>query len=379
MYQYQHTRRFFAQVSDGMENIAAEELAEHGGTKISPIHRGIHFHADNTALYRINYRSRLITRIFAPLISFNCADADVLYEKAKSITWSELFSVNETFAVISNVSNSNITHSKYAALRVKDAIVDQFRDRDGARPSVDRHHPDFSVNLHIRNNSATISAETTGGSLHRRGYRRETIEAPMQETLAAAIIRLSSWDGTRQLYDPMCGSGTLLCEALMQYCRLPSVVDGRRFGFECLPDFDSRAWSNVRSETAERHRVLPIGLIAGSDISLKAIIATKKNLSVFDDAVNVNIEKSDFNDLAGMENSVIVCNPPYGIRIGRDGSLPGFYKAFGDFLKQRCSGSEAYIYFGDREHIKHIGLRTTWKKSLKNGGLDGRLVKIELY
>jgi len=230
-YQYQKDCRYFAQVADGLKKAGAEELSEIGAKDVSPEFSGIHFRADKSTLYRINYLSRFISRCLAPLKSFACSDTDTLYQKAKQIGWEDFFTEGRTFAVSGNVSNSAITHSKYAALRLKDAVADYFKEKTGLRPDVSVRDPDILLNLYIRNDKAVISLDTSGGALHRRGYREETVTAPMQETVAAAIIRYSEWDGSVTLYDPLCGSGTLLCEALMQYSNIPSGIFRNRFGF----------------------------------------------------------------------------------------------------------------------------------------------------
>jgi putative N6-adenine-specific DNA methylase len=201
----------------------------------------------------------------------------------------------------------------------------------------------------------------------------------MQETVAAAIIRFSEWDGSVPLYDPMCGSGTLLCEALMRYSNIPAGIFRNRFGFEFLPDFDGAVWKQVK-EAADGHiRELPQGLIAGSDVSAEAVSAARTNLLGLHYGNNVSIERADFSKLPALETHVIVTNPPYGIRMGADKNLDVFYKNLGDFLKQKCNGSTAFVYFGERQYIKKIGLKTAWKKPIKAGGLDGRLVKYDIY
>jgi putative N6-adenine-specific DNA methylase len=379
IYQYQKDGRYFAQIADSLKEAGAMELAELGATDVRPEFSGIQFRADNSTLYRINYMSRLISRCLAPLTAFACPDTDTLYQKAKQIGWEDFFARGNTFAVAGNVSDSAIAHSKYAALRLKDAVADYFREKTGTRPDVSVRHPDIQLNLHIRNDRAVIGLDTSGGALHRRGYREETVAAPMQETTAAAIIRFSQWDGSVPLYDPLCGSGTLLCEALMAYSRIPAGVFRQRFGFESLPDFDRSVWQQLKKEADGRIRELPQGLIAGSDISAEAVSAARTNLMGLHNGNGVSVERADFKALPAIEGHVIVANPPYGIRMGGDEDLESFYRAFGDFLKQRCKGSTAYIYFGARKYIKKIGLKASWKKPITAGGLDGRLVKYEMY
>jgi putative N6-adenine-specific DNA methylase len=359
--------------------VGAAELSELGAEDIVMEYSGIRFRANKSTLYRINYLSRLVSRCLAPLASFACRDTDMLYGRAKQLRWEDFFAEGRTFAVSGTVSDSAISHSKFAALRVKDAVADYFMEKTGKRPNVSILDPDIQLSLHIRKNRAEISIDVSGGPLYKRGYRQEAVSAPMQETVAAAIIRYASWDGSVPLYDPMCGSGTLLCDALMQYCRVPAGIFRERFGFECLPDFDVAGWNQVKKEADSRIRELPEGMIAGSDVSTEAVNATKINLMGLHFGKNVKVQKCDFRHLPATEGQVIVTNPPYGIRMGRDAHLDVFYKDFGDFLKQNCKGSVAYVYFGEREYIKHMGLKASWKKPIVSGGLDGRLVKYEIY
>lgn len=379
MYQYQHTHRYFAQIAHGLEEEGARELTELGATNVEPAYRGLYFDADTPVFYRIHYGARLPTQILAPLLTFDCHSDRYLYKTVRSIDWSDFLSPEATFAVFANVAHSKITHSKYAALRVKDAVVDQFRERFGRRPSIDTRDPDLWVALYLANNRAVVSIATSGGSLHRRLYRTASVEAPMQETVAAAVIRYAEWDGAQPLYDPMCGSGTLLSEALMHYCRIPAGHLRPRFGFERLPDFDAATWQQVRQEMDARIRPLPPGLVAGSDVSREAVDAAARNQANLPSGKNVTLAVRDFRSIPGLKDHVIVCNPPYGIRLGRGADLGGLYRDLGDFLKRRCTGSAAYVYFGDRAWMKHIGLRPAWKKPLVNGALEGRLAKFELY
>lgn len=378
-YLYQKDGRYFALVAEGLKKAGVQELAELGAKEVKPEYSGIYFRADKPTLYRVNYMTRLLSRCLAPLLSFICPDPDTLYAKAKQIKWEHFFADGHTFAVSANVSDSAISHSKYAALRLKDAIADYFREKTGRRPNVSVINPDILLNLHIRKDKAVISLDTSGGALHKRGYREKSVPAPMQETVAAAIIRYSEWDGSVPLYDPMCGSGTLLCEALMHYSHIPAGIFRDRFGFESLPDFDRVIWKQVKKEADGHIRELPKRLIAGSDMSKEAVDAARTNLMGLHFGNNVRVEKTDFKELPALEGYVIVTNPPYGIRLGKNENLDWFYKKFGDFLKHKCKGSTAFVYLGERQYIKAIGLKTSWKIPIKAGGLDGRLVKYELY
>jgi putative N6-adenine-specific DNA methylase len=379
LYNYQKTNQYFAQAADDIKDIVEEELISFGAQKTSQAYCGIHFTANTKVLYTINFQSRLINRVLAPLVSFNCSSDDQLYNGALQVGWEDFLDPSKTFAVFASVTNSYIQHSKFASLRLKDAIVDYLRDLTGNRPSIDTREPDIWLNLHIENNEATISLDTSGGSLHRRGYRKQSIRAPMVETLAAAIINYSGWDGKSSLYDPFCGSGTLLCEAYMFASNTPPSIFRKNFGFERLPDFNLSLWKKIKEEALEK--IIPVkkGAIAGSDISADAVEASITNCKVIDKENVIEFKNYDVFDIDKIDGSTIICNPPYGIRIGKPDELGDFYKKFGDFLKQRCKNSTAFIYFGDRKFIKNIGLKPTWKKPLSNGGLDGRLVKYEMY
>jgi len=378
-YLYEKESLYFAQVAESVKDIAITELRELGGYDLKPVFRGIWFKASKKDFYKTNYFTRLVSRILAPLAVFDCRDKDELYKAARKIRWEEFLTPKKTFSIVANVSESEISHSNFAGLRVKDAIADYFRDRTNQRPSVDAKDPWIIINLHLHQNMATLSVDASGGPLHKRGYREESVSAPMQETIAAAIIRLSGWDGSKPLYDPMCGSGTLLCEALMRYCRIPAQVFRTEFGFERLPDFDAVLWERVKEEARKNINPLPENLIAGSDVSEHSVNAVKTNLMGLHFGRNIHIDLMDFKAIPSIDNSMIVTNPPYGIRMGKDQDMNQFYKEFGLFLKERCKKSTAYVYFGESKFIKKLPLSPSWKRPLKIGGLDGKLVKYELY
>jgi putative N6-adenine-specific DNA methylase len=379
MFEYQQHGKFFAQVAGSMEDLGALELKEFGAKEITPVYRGVHFKTDISHIYRINFQSKFISRILAPLITFDCHSTKYLYSTASNIEWDKLLNNNKTFAIYSNVSNSKITHSRYATLVLKDAIADYFTKKYNARPDINTDSPDVVFNLFIHKNRATISLDTSGDPLHKRGYRQSKGSAPMQETLAAAIVKLSGWNGKIPLYDPMCGSGTLLCEALMNYCRIPSGFKRKRFGFENLPEFDESEWKKIKENSTKHIRELPKKFIFGSDMSYFAIEDSKLNFIMLPSAENIDLKQTDFMSLPEIHDATIICNPPYGIRLGTKESTTELYKNLGDFLKQKCKGCTAYIYVGDKELIPAIGLKPSFKRPLKNGNLDGRLLKIEIY
>ncbi len=383
MFEYQERKRYFAQTGRGLEELAREELEELGAVNCSESYRGVYFEATLETMYRVNYNARIIGRVLAPLLSFGCHSDKVLYKKAYDIDWSKILSSKKTFAVFANVSDSSIKHSQFAGLRLKDAVVDYFRKKEDRRPNVDTERPDVLLNLNIRNNKAVISLDTSGGSLHRRGYRKASVAAPLQETLAAAIIRLSGWlegDGEpRPLLDPMCGSGTLLAEALMAYCRIPSGFKREMFGFFHLPEFDFGSWVDIKNESDRRIRECPSGLISGSDRNAEAVEAAQRNLKELPGGFRVGVHRRDFREIRKAEGRVIVTNPPYGVRMDELEKLKVLFKEMGDFLKQRCLGSTAYILAGSKELSKHLGLRISKRIPLYNGPLEVRLIKVESY
>ncbi|MDH3346400.1 MAG: THUMP domain-containing protein, partial [Kiritimatiellaceae bacterium] len=340
MFQYQQRNQYFAQISGGFEELAEAELKALGARAIRPDYRGFHFKADTETLYRINYQSRLLIRVLAPLITFDCHSDKYLHLTAKKIDWEQFIGTRETFAVNAVTSNTpSLKHSQYAGLKVKDAVCDYFREKCGERPNVDVQNPDLGIHLYVRENRATISIDTSGGSLHKRGYRTASVDAPLAETLAAAVIQLSGWNGERPLVDPMCGSGTLLCEAAMSYCKIPPGYLREKWGFFFLPDFDSNAWKKVKSESDEKMRPLPSDLLIASDIDPVAARATRRNLNRLPGCKNAfECGPKDFHAIEGLKNSTIVVNPPYGVRLGSRDAAELLVKEFGDFLKQRCTG-----------------------------------------
>jgi 23S rRNA (guanine2445-N2)-methyltransferase len=379
MFEYQKTGRFFAQVAGQMEEYGAAELKEFGVKEITPVYRGVWFKTDIEHVYRVNLWARLLTRVLAPLLTFSCHSTDYLYTTAKKMEWEKIFTSDQTFAIFATVSNSKITHSQYASLKLKDAIADYFLEKEGIRPDVNREDPDVWINLHIDKNKAHISLDTSGGSLHKRGYRINSVPAPMQETLAAAIIRISGWQGLEPLLDPMCGSGTLLAEALLHFCRIPSAFLRKKFGFENLPDFDKEKWLEIQQSAGRVRRPLLDGLLSGCEKEQRAVNAARSNLNSLQHGHLVRVQKRDFREHPGLENGVIISNPPYGIRMGDEKQLEPLYKDLGDFLKQKCKGSTAWIFCGNRNLIPHLGLKPSRKIPLVNGNLDGRLLKVQVY
>lgn len=379
MYEYQKNSTYYAQVTGMMEEICEEELKELGAKNTKKDYRGIYFEADVPTIYRINYMSRMISRVLAPLKKFHCQNSEALVKAAKQIKWEEMLSVDKTFSITSSVSKSTISNSLYAAQCLKDGIVDYFRDKYGKRPNVETVNPDVRFNLHIEKDKAVISLDTSGESLHKRGYRLLAGEAPMQETLAAAIIRLSKWNGEKQLWDCMCGSGTILCEALMHYCNIPTQYLRKKFGFYNLPDFNMKDWEKVKMDCDKKIRPLVKGLIKGSDKSQKILEVAKQNLARLPFYESVELSCNPFQQIKSFENGILITNPPYGIRLGTTTEVQNLYKELGDFIKQKCNGTSAFIYTGEPSLRKYIGLKTSRRIHLVNGKLEGVLLQIDSY
>lgn len=379
MYLYQKENKYFAAVTGQTEEFCKEELIELGATNIEIAYRGLYFEATQEVIYKINYSSRLITRVLAPLVSFYCMDGEKIKQEAASIQWDDFLDIKKTFAITASVSNSKINHSLYASQCLKDGIVDYLRVKYGRRPNVDTESPDVRFNIHIEKNKAVISLDTSGESLHKRGYRLLAGEAPMQETVAAAIVRLTGWNGETPLWDCMCGSGTIICEALMHYCKIPAQYLRKKFGFMNLPDYNDSLWKKIKEHFDKEIRPLPPGLIYGSDRSQKVLEVAIENLKRIPHSANVKLECKSFQKSDDFNNGTLITNPPYGIRLGNRGETEILYKEIGDFLKQKCKGTTAFIYTGDPSLRKHIGLRTSRRIPLVNGNLEGVLVRIDSY
>jgi putative N6-adenine-specific DNA methylase len=378
-YLYQEHRQFFAQHAGGAEEAASAELHELGAQSIQQGHLGYYFKAEPEVLYRIVYMTRISTRILAPLIHFDCHSSNYLYKTAQQIDWTDFLTLTKTFSITANTADSQLRNSNYAAQILKDAIVDQFRDTFGERPNVNTRFPDLQLNLYVHKNRARISVDLGGGSLHKRGYRTEHVSAPMQENVAATILRLSNWDGKQPLFDPFCGSGTLLIEAAMKQTHLPAARFRSKFGFLRLPDFDPTLWNQIKTEANQAIIPLPEYQISGSDIDAATIQAASTHISMLPDGKNIHLQTQDFRSIESLNHHCIITNPPYGIRMETPEKTALLLKEFGDFLKQKCTGSTAFVYFGEPKLAKKLGLKPDQKWPLRTGGLEGILCRYPLY
>ena len=380
--------RFFATAAKGTESLVEKELAAIGSRHIRPTVGGVHFEGGLETLYRANLWLRTANRMLMPIAEFACPTPQALYENVRNVRWRDWMTVDTTFAVDCNCRDSQISHSHYAALKIKDAIVDQFRDAIGRRPNVDRRQPMLRVNAHIVKDRCVLSLDASGDRLHRRGYRRQATDAPLRETLAAAIVGLVDWDSEGMFIDPMCGSGTIVIEATlkaMNYApgllRCGTHVSERDgFGFQRWRNFDRKLWTRLTDEARDGIREKIPGRLLGYDISRPAIHIASENAKLAGLERHVRFMRGDALKLSPRGNrGVIVCNLPYGERTGEVEALRSLYSGFGNVLKQRCSGYTAYLFTGNLKLAKWIGLRTAKRFTLYNGPIECRLLKYELF
>lgn len=362
----------------GLEEALADELREAGAEEIRPANRAVIFKGNKKLLYKANYLSRTALAILMQISEFNISTREDLYRKSLSIDWDRYLTPDQTFLVSSVVNSRIFSHSGYPALVVKDAVADWFRKRSGKRPSVDTMDPDVIVNLHISNSLVNISVDSSGAPLYKRGYRLAQTSAPLNEVLAAGIIKLSGWDPSSEFLDPMCGSGTLPVEAALMACKIPPGKFRKSFGFMKWTGYDPDLFDEVRRET-EKAVLKPLANISGSDISGEAVkkaLINVKNAGLED---IVTIRKADFRTLrATGESGYILINPPYGERL-RPEALNDLYKMIGSTLKHNFTGYKAWIISSDREAMKQIGLKPSKKLKLYNGPLECILAGFNMY
>ncbi|OGS34317.1 MAG: hypothetical protein A2293_13590 [Elusimicrobia bacterium RIFOXYB2_FULL_49_7] len=369
---------YIAKTFRGLENVLSDELISLGVKQPAFITRGVRFHGTRELLYRICFESRIALRILQPIAHFNLNHSKELYDKAKRIDWPAFFSVDRTFAVDSIVKSPLYNHSNYPALLLKDAVADHFRDVCGKRPDVNTDNPDVRLHVHISEEQCTLCLDASGDSLHKRGYRLERNEAPLNEVLAAGMLRLADWNGKGLFLDPMCGSGTLLTEAaLMAENRAPGLIR-RRYGFMGWNDFDDALFRKVMTDAEKA--VCPADCrIVGADISEQALEMAGHNLTRAGLSLSVERVHSSFEDFVPPTDSgLMVMNPPYGQRMG-EGDMTGFYRSIGDTLKKKYSGYTAWILSANQAALKSIGLRATRHATLWNGALECRFQRYLLY
>jgi putative N6-adenine-specific DNA methylase len=372
--------KYFATVARGLETLAAQELENLGAHSVEPGFCGVAFRGDRTLLYRVNLWARLPFRILMKLDEFRCQDAQELYRHIQTIDWSNYLTPDLTLAVKATGKSDRLNHTHFTALQVKNAIVDQQMQEFGDRSNVDTESADLRISVHIDRDTCTLSLDSSGNSLHRRGYRPAVGAAPLKESLAAALIQMSGWQPDLMFYDPLCGSGTLPLEACLKALNVAPGLFRESFGFETWRDFDPSVLEKLIQEAEDSQLDRLPAPIWGSDGDPKTIeqaIANATNCGVLD---QVYFSQIDLNDVAAPGDSgVLFCNPPYGERLGRDRDLGEFYKQLGDILKQRFKGWTAFILSGNKELAKSIGLKSSQRTAVFNGTLPCQLMKYELY
>jgi 23S rRNA (guanine2445-N2)-methyltransferase / 23S rRNA (guanine2069-N7)-methyltransferase len=377
---------YFATCPKGMESLLAEELRALGAAAVRETRAGVSFEGEPILGYRVCLWSRLASRVLLPLARFSAPTADALYQGALSIVWRDHLAADGTLAVDASVSQSAINHSHFAALKVKDAVVDQLRCAAGVRPSIDTERPDVRINLYLQRDEATISLDLSGDSLHRRGYRADGVEAPLKENLAAAILLRAGWPALAQqgasLIDPMCGSGTLPLEAALIAGDIAPGLQRPHFGFLRWRGHDVAVWEALLAEAREREAAgrarLPV--ILGYDQDARAISAARNNLARTGLNAYVTFAQRALGDCVAPSTSagLVVANPPYGERLGDADDLPGLYTELGAALKRCYTGWQAAVFTGNPELGKHVGMRARKMHTLYNGAIECKLLHFEV-
>ena len=369
---------FIAKTQFGLEAVLAEELTATGATDITILNRAVSFRGDMSVMYAANYTCRTALHILMPVLEFKFRDKEQFFEKIKSFPWANHFVPEKTLSVDTVMSDSIFSNSHYVSLYCKDAIVDYFRDNFGKRPSVALDNPDIKIHVHIRGHECSVSLDSSGDSLHRRGYRVQQGAAPMSEVLAAGLVLLSGWDKKTNLFDPMCGSGTILTESAMIASNIPAGYYRKYFGFFNWSNFDKEIWLQVK-QLADDMITDPECEITGCDRSEVAIIVADKNIRSAKLHKDIELAESDFQSyLFPKEKGFIIMNPPYGERIKPDDIIT-LYKEIGDTLKNHCAGYTAWIISAHAEALKFVGLKPSKKIPLFNGPLECRFVKFEIF
>lgn len=370
-----------AKTITGLEPVLAEELLKIGGRDMVQLHRAVKFSGDKGTIYKANLNLHTALRILVPIYQFTVKDEQDLYRKIHDIPWEDYMGEDDSLAIDTVLSTKLFNHSQYISQKTKDAIVDRFRERTGKRPDVDLKNPVLRINIHIHDITCDVSLDSSGESLHKRGYREKTNLAPMNEVLAAGLVKLTGWDGKTPLIDPMCGSGTILIEAALIAARIPPGYYRESFGFmrwkRFLP-FEENLWQTIFDTSVSKIETSQITILGG-DISPNVMRKAKENIkrARVEDMVSVHA-----GDLTSFDppstHGVVIINPPYGERMDRD-DLVALYQSIGDTFKKKFSGYDCWLITSNKEALKHIGLRTSRKIPVFNGPLECRFVKYEMY
>jgi putative N6-adenine-specific DNA methylase len=370
---------FIAKTMYGLELVLAEELRQLGAKNVQEIKRAVLFEGDTRILYKANYSARSALRVLVPVHSFEATNEKEFYAGVRTVDWSQYLNPTDTIAVDSFTQGDVFRHAQFAALLTKDAVVDQFRDKYSRRPNVNVVSPHLRINVHVQGTKIDLALDASGDSLHRRGYRTATVEAPLNEVLAAGMILLSGWNAEGDFVDPMCGSGTIPIEAAWMATRTPPQykrVAG--FGFFKWPNFDEALWNEVKQTADDQIRPCPVK-IYGSDMDSRARNATAVNIMGAGMENNIRLQSVSFDKLLRPSNSgVLITNPPYDERM-RVEDITTFYKGIGDRFKKQWMGWDAWLISSNRAALKQVGLRTSKRLSLFNGPLECSFHKFEMY
>lgn len=361
----------------GLEAVLAEEIKKLGGRNVELKNRAVNCEGDLGFLYKINYSARTALKILVPIEEFKAYNETKFYEKLFKFEWDDFMSVDQTFAIDSTVNSERFSHSQFMTFKMKDAIVDFFQNRYGRRPSIETRSPDIKFHLHIDRELVTISLDSSGDALFKRGYRREQGEAPINEVLASGMLQLAGWDGKGNFLDPMCGSGTLLIEAAMIAMDLPAQLFRKRFAFQNWKNYDEALFNKIKEFRVERIREFH-GKIVGYDIDGRMLDAARDNIESAEMEDVIEVRRENFFDTKkDMFPLLMVFNPPYDERISINDD--DFYKKIGDTFKTNYPNTLAWLISSDLDAPKKIGLRPSRKIKLFNGKLETRFLQYEMY
>ena len=361
----------------GLEPVLAKELTQLGANDVKIGRRMVSFTGDKEMMYRANFQLHTAIRILKPILHFKARSADDVYEEIKKIDWTDYLGDDNTFAVDSVVFSEEFRHSKFVSYKVKDAIVDQFREKTGKRPNISVANPDLRLNIHIAEDQCTLSLDSSGESLHRRGYRQESVEAPLNEVLAAGMILLSGWKGDTDFIDPMCGSGTILIEAALIAKNMAPGLFRKEYAFEKWSDFDADLFDEIYNDESQEREYKHH--IYGYDVDIKAVNTAIQNVKAAGLSDAITVSQQDFKDFTQpKEKSIIITNPPYGERISTP-DLLGTYKMIGERLKHQFKGNDAWVLSYREECFDQIGLKPSIKIPLYNGSLECEFRKYQMF
>lgn len=372
----------FVTCGQGLEQLLVEELAELGFTDTNASFRGAYvYNNSNHAIFRINYGSRIAGRVLLPVIKFRCFDQKALYKGGSSIDWSLYIPPGKTFAIDANVKHRQLRNSLYAAQVLKDAICDQIKAKTGSRPNVNVKNPDVQLNLFIQDDQAIISIDTSGIPLHKRGYRQEAGEAPLQESLAAALLRLAKYEPNEILLDPCCGSGTLLIEAALIASRTAPGYLRQKWGFMLLPQFSFDEWLKTKTEMDSLRQPIPKNHLFGIDLNRNVVRMCQGNLRASGFLKDVLVKQGDFREFKPeIVPTLIITNPPHGKRLESIDSLIPLYRSLGDFMKHHTANpARGFVFTANTPLVKEIGLSANRRHVISNSGVDSRFLEFELY